>query len=122
MSAFELLKNLHILFALISGLGYALREYFRIVLRRPLTHPLVRFGPHLIDTLLLATGIALWVMVAFSPLRLPWFGLKLILVVVYIVLGILSFRQPRQGPAVIAYLGALGVFLAIAWLALFKPI
>lgn len=122
MSIHELLTMLHIGLALISGLGFALRGFIRLVLRKPLAHPLVRFGPHLIDTLLLASGVALWMILGLSPLAAGWFGLKLLLVVIYILLGITAFRIGHQGRAVLTFLGALAVFLAIAWLALFKPI
>ncbi len=122
MSVYPLLKHLHLALALISGLGFALRGFIRIVLQRRLAHPLVRFGPHLIDTLLLASGIALWVLMAYSPLKVGWFGLKLVLVVVYIVLGILAFRETDRPRAALTYVAALGVYVGIAWLALYKPV
>jgi len=122
MSVYALLKMLHISLALISGLGFALRGYIRIVLDRPLAHPLMRFGPHVIDTLLLASGIALWAILRMSPLAVGWFGLKLLLVVVYILLGIAAFRHSRRGPATLLYLAALLTFLTIAALALHKPL
>ena len=122
MSTYELLKILHIALALISGLGFALRGFIRLVRQRPLAHPLVRFGPHLVDTVLLASGVGLWFILGLSPLAGVWFGLKLLLVVVYIVIGITAFRIRHPGIAVLAYLAALGVFLSVAWLALFKPL
>ncbi|MBS3746482.1 MAG: SirB2 family protein [Wenzhouxiangellaceae bacterium] len=122
MSTYELLKMLHIALALISGLGFALRGFIRLVLQRTLAHPLVRFGPHLIDTLLLASGIGLWLILGLSPFAAGWFGVKLFLVVVYVLVGITAFRLHHQGAAVLVYLAALGIFLSVAWLALFKPI
>lgn len=121
MSTHELLKMLHIALALISGLGFALRGFIRLVLQQPLAHPLVRFGPHLIDTLLLASGIGLWLILGLSPFAAGWFGVKLLLVVVYVLVGITAFRMHHQGAAVLVYLAALGIFLSVAWLALFKP-
>ncbi|MBL37879.1 MAG: hypothetical protein CMP07_05665 [Xanthomonadales bacterium] len=122
MSIYELIKTLHIALALVSGLGFALRGFVRLVMNRPLAHPLVRFGPHLIDTLLLASGIALWMILGLSPLSVGWFGVKLLMIVVYIGLGITAFRIRHQGKAVLVFLAALAAFLSIAWLALFKPI
>ncbi len=122
MSTYELLKTLHIALALISGLGFALRGFIRLVLNQPLAHPLVRFGPHLIDTLLLASGVALWMTLGVSPLTAGWFGVKLLLIVVYILLGITAFRTHHRGQAVLVFLAALAIFLTIAWLALFKAI
>jgi len=122
MSTYELLKTLHLSLALISGLGFALRGFIRLVLQRQLAHPLVRFGPHLIDTLLLASGVGLWMILGLSPVAAGWFGLKLLLVVVYILVGITAFRIRHPGIAVLVYLAALAIFLSAAWLALFKPL
>lgn len=122
MSTYELLKTLHVALALISGLGFALRGFIRLVLQQTLAHPLVRFGPHLIDTLLLASGIGLWLILGLSPFAAGWFGVKLLLVVVYVLVGVTAFHMQHQGAAVLVYLAALGIFLSVAWLALFKPI
>ena len=122
MSTYALLKMLHIALALVSGLGFALRGFIRLVLQQPLAHPLVRFGRHIVDTLLLASGVALWMLLGLSPLEAGWFGLKMLLVVVYIAFGITAFRHHHPGIAVLVYLLALGVFLSVAWLALFKPL
>ena len=119
MSVFLLLKNLHIGLALISGIGFALRGYLRLVMNRPLANPMVRFGPHVIDTLLLISGIGLWMQVGYG--LLSWFGLKLALVVVYILLGIGALRSPSRGTGIMLYWLALGVFLGIAIIAIQKP-
>jgi uncharacterized membrane protein SirB2 len=120
MSIFLLLKNIHIVLALLSGIGFGLRGYMRLVLNRPLAHPMVRFGPHVIDTLLLFSGIALWVQMGYS--LMSWFGLKMLMVLVYIGLGICAFRMQARGPAVLLYLVALITFIGIAAIALHKPL
>jgi len=122
MQSYVLLKSLHIALAFASGLGFALRGYIRLVMRRPLQGPLLRWGPHLLDTLLLLSGATLWWLLALSPLAVPWFGWKLVLIVVYILLGMAAFGSRQPGPAVLLYLTALGCFFGIAWLALFKPV
>lgn len=119
MSIYVLLKNLHIVLALLSGIGFALRGYVRLVLEQPLAHPMVRIGPHVIDTLLLFSGIALWVQMAFS--LFSWIGLKLLLIVVYLSLGITAFRMRSRGAAIILYLIALTIFVGVANLAVYKP-
>jgi uncharacterized membrane protein SirB2 len=119
MSVFLLLKNLHIGLALISGIGFALRGYLRLIMNRPPPGPLVRIGPHVIDTLLLISGIGLWVQTRYS--LLSWFGLKLTLVVVYILLGIGALRSQSRGTGIVLYWLALGMFLAIAAIAIHKP-
>lgn len=119
MSVFLLLKNIHIVLALLSGVGFGLRGYIRLVLNRPLAHPMVRIGPHVIDTLLLFSGIAMWLQMGFS--LMSWFGLKMALVLAYIGLGITAFKMQNRGPAVLVYLLALVTFIGIAAIALHKP-
>lgn len=123
MSAYAILNPLHIALALISGLGFAVRGFIHVVQQRPLSkHLLVRVGPHVIDTLLLASGIALWALMRYSPLAMPWFGLKLALVVFYIVLGIVAMRASERTTGVVAYPAALLVFLGVVSIALYKPL
>ncbi|QOC21905.1 SirB2 family protein [Wenzhouxiangella sp. AB-CW3] len=120
MSYYPLLKNIHIFIALLSGLGFAVRGYLRLVANRPLSHPVIRIAPHILDTLLLATGIALWVMVGWT--FLSWLGLKIGLIVAYILIGMAAFRKGHGGSGIILYWLALGIYLAIAFIAVHKPI
>lgn len=119
MSYYPLLKNIHILLALTSGIGFALRGVIRLVLRRPLDHRVWKIAPHIVDTLLLASGVTIWIIIGW-PL-MSWLGAKLLLVVVYILVGVAAFRSRQQTLAVGLYLLALCVFLGIAALALYKP-
>jgi len=121
MPTIELLKGLHLLLAVFSGLGFALRGFVLRVLDRPLSHPLIRVGPHLVDTLLLASGVGLWLHYRYSLLDTGWLGLKLVLVLVYIVVGLAAFRIENRERAVLVYLLALGIYVAVAALAVYKP-
>ena len=47
------------------------------------------------DTLLLAFGVWLAVLLQLNPLHTPWLGVKLLCVIGYIALGVLAFRLPR---------------------------
>jgi len=124
MTTYKILTMLHIVLALVSGLGFAMRGFVRVVLNRPLANPLIRFGPHLIDLLLLFSGVGLWLLLGLSPFGQAWFGLKLVLIVGYILTGVAAFRAARaedRGRGVLLYLLALGLFLAVVWLAIFRP-
>ncbi len=120
MSVYELLKYLHIALALVSLLGFGLRGFVRLVQRRPLAAPLLRIGPHISDTLLLATGVALWLLGGW-PLW-SWFGAKLVLIAAYVYTGVLAFRTPEPQRAVSLYAGALVLFLAVVVVSVFKPV
>ncbi|TVS12010.1 MAG: hypothetical protein EA419_06335 [Wenzhouxiangella sp.] len=119
MSACELLTKLHILIALASGIGFGLRGHVRLIMDRPLNGPLLRIGPHVADTLLLVSGFALWILSGWS--LWSWFGLKLGLVVAYLVLGVRAFRSEARHRAVLMYLAGLLVFLATAVVSAVKP-
>jgi len=119
MSSYFLLAHLHLTLVVISGVGFALRGFFRLVLERPLLNPMVKVGPHLVDTLLLISGIALWIMVPYA--LWSWLGVKLAMVLLYITLGLIAFRTENRNAAVIAYLSALVTFLAIVATAMVKP-
>lgn len=77
------------------------------------TRPL-RLASVAIDTLLLAAGVTLWVMLGLNPARDAWFGAKLLLLVAYIVLGSFALRRARtpRGKAW-CYAAALG---CAAWM------
>jgi len=112
MGSYLLLKHLHLTLVVISGLGFALRGFTKLVLDRPLNHPLARIGSHLLDTLLLITGLALWVLMPYS--LASWFGLKMALVLIYIALGLAALKIENRNAAVMLYLAALITYLAIA--------
>src|SRR5690625_1731399 len=116
---YYLIKHLHLLFALTSGIGFGLRGFIRLILNRPLRHKVWRIAPHIVDTLLLASGVVLWATAGWPVFS--WLGLKLLLVAVYIAVGVLSFRSRQQGAAVLLYMIALIVFVGIAMLAVNKP-
>lgn len=119
MSVYILLKNIHILIALASGIGFGLRGYVRLVMRQPLGHPMMRIGPQVVDTLLLISGLALWVL---TGLALDWwFGLKLLLVLTYAALGVSAFRADSPSQGITFYLAALLSFLGAAVLSASKP-
>lgn len=121
MLKLEWLEALHVLLAMASGLGFALRGFIRRVLERPLDHPVARIGPHLLDTVLLASGGALWIAYRYDPLTQGWLGLKLLLILIYIGLGFAAFRIEQHDRAVLPYAAALLVFIAIAVTAAMKP-
>ena len=81
----------------------------------------LRAAPHFLDTLLLASGVWLAVMVGWNPFVHVWFGVKLLLLVVYITLGAfaLSPRQPRRVRLVLLA-GALAAVAGMAFTAVTK--
>jgi uncharacterized membrane protein SirB2 len=70
-----------------------------------------RRASELIDSLLLLAGASLWAALSLNPLRDHWLGVKLGLLVVYIVLGSFALRYGRTAvQRGLCYVAALAVF------------
>jgi uncharacterized membrane protein SirB2 len=77
--------------------------------------------PHLVDTVLLASAIALAWMLRLSPLDAPWLLAKIIGLLLYIGLGMLALKPLRPAPLrVTAFVAALVTFAYIVSVAVSK--
>ena len=119
MSAYLLLRHVHVTLALISIGLFVLRGIPRVWLQRPLNQRWLRIAPHINDTLLLLSGLVLMVWSAQYPPTHAWLTLKLVLLVVYILLGIAAFRvTAAPGLQKLLFVMALAVFGWIVAIAL----
>ncbi len=89
------MKLMHVLCVAASLLLFVGRGSVTVLMARTLTAPIWKWLPPVIDTLLLAFGVWLAVLLRLDPLHVPWLGVKLLCVIGYIVLGILAFRLRR---------------------------
>lgn len=79
----------------------------------------VRIGPHVVDTVLLASAIALAVLGRQYPLQSSWLTAKVIALVAYIVLGTIALKRGRsKGMRVSAWIAAQCVFAYIVTVAI----
>ena len=79
----------------------------------------VRVASVVIDTALLAAGVTLWTILGLNPVREPWLGAKLLLLVAYIVLGSFALKRARRTMARAGFLlAALIVFATMLSVAL----
>lgn len=77
--------------------------------------------PHLVDTLLLATAIALAWMLQMNPLTTPWLGAKIVGLLAYIGLGMVALKPGRPvGVRAFAWIAALLCFAQIVATAITK--
>jgi uncharacterized membrane protein SirB2 len=92
--------------AVLAGQGWAMHKPWRVL-------------SYCIDTLLLAAGVTLWAMLHLNPVRDPWLGTKLALLLLYIVLGSLALKRGRT-PTVrrASYAAALATYLFMASVAM----
>ena len=115
------LKHLHVALVAASGLGFLARGVLMLRASPALHARWLRIAPHVIDTGLLASAIALAVIGAYDVLRTPWLMTKIVLLVVYIGLGTVALKRGRTPQQrTLAFVAALAVFAAIVATALTK--
>lgn len=72
-----------------------------------------------IDVPLLAAGVGLWTLLDYHPLQQTWLGVKLVLLVVYIVLGSYALKRGRtRMQRLLFFAAALAVVLVMVGIAL----
>jgi uncharacterized membrane protein SirB2 len=113
------LKSAHIGLVLVSGGLFAVRGALVLAGQSWAMAKPWRMLSYGIDTLLLAAGVSLWVLLSLNPVASPWLGTKLLLLVLYIVLGSLALKRARAPAARRAsYAGALMVYMFMASVAI----
>lgn len=76
-----------------------------------------------IDVPLLLTGASLWALLGHHPLQQTWLSAKLVLLVVYIVLGSFALKRGRtRGQRQAFFIAALAVVLTMAGMALARDV
>lgn len=119
MAAFFLfVLHVHIGAVIGSGSVFALRGLLRLTGNPIANHVVLRRLAVLIDTVLLTAGIELALIANKSPFKDAWLATKLLLLVLYIYLGILTLRRAttRAGQA-LAMAGALATLFYIVGVA-----
>ena len=106
-----LLKQLHLTTIAITLTLFLLRGTWMVMGSSLLQARWVRIVPHLNDTLLLASGITLAVLMQQYPLVHGWLTAKLIALIVYIVLGTIALKRGKtRAQRIAAWFAALLVF------------
>ncbi|WP_106477805.1 SirB2 family protein [Phytohalomonas tamaricis] len=121
--SYVLLKYLHISTVILSFALFALRAWWSTVAGDAgvvrLQQQWVRILPHIIDTVLLASGITLMIMLRLLPTENPWLMAKLIGLVIYIAVGTIAIKRGRtQGMRSLAAIIAVLIFIYIVGTAL----
>jgi len=109
----------HLTCALISISLFLVRGYWMLTDNLLLQHKVTRVAPHVIDTVLLASAIALMFIVAQYPFVNSWLTAKFFALLAYIVLGTIAIKRGKTKPQrTIALVAALGVFAYLVSVAL----
>ncbi|TMP60491.1 transcriptional regulator [Pseudoalteromonas sp. S1610] len=114
------LKHTHMAIALVSIILFYVRSFSRIGSGSLAKNKVVFIGSHSIDTLLIISAITLMAMAKINPLEQLWLLEKIVLVVIYIAVGIISAKQTTTLPKVMFLVFNTAVILAIGFLATAK--
>ncbi|MHB8447431.1 MAG: SirB2 family protein [Rudaea sp.] len=114
------IKFVHIACVALSGSLFTLRGMMLILAGSQwVHHPILRRTTYLIDSTLLAAGIALATMLHQYPFVQAWLTAKMLLLVAYIVLGMFALRRGRaRASRAVFFLAALAVYLFIVSIAI----
>jgi uncharacterized membrane protein SirB2 len=116
---YHLTKSIHELSALASFSLFFVRGVWMLQESPQLSRRWVKIVPHVIDTLLLASAIALALMLRQYPLTDSWLSAKLAGLLVYIGLGLVALRYGKtRSVRATAWIAALAVFFYIVSVAL----
>ena len=123
MEYYLVVKQIHILTAVLSLLGFCVRAWWSTKNSSLLNHRAVKIFPHINDTLLLAAAIYLSVTSQIYPFIYGWLGAKVILLVIYIVSGAIAIKygktkQVKRAALLIALTSIISIFA----LAIYRPV
>ncbi|MBC7183754.1 MAG: SirB2 family protein [Marinobacter sp.] len=123
MSAYLILKHLHMTTAYLTVVLFALRLLLDAVGKPDWRKTPLRWIPHANDTILLVAAISLLFVTPWMPFVHGWLTAKVVLLVGYIIAGLFALRTTLATPArVAAAVLALVQITAIFHLAVNKPV
>jgi uncharacterized membrane protein SirB2 len=114
-----LLRQVHVACAFLSIAGFALRGVLMLRGSTLLQSRIARVAPHVVDTLLLASALALAWLSGQYPFAQAWLTAKLLALIAYILLGTVALKRGRsKAVRAAAFALALGTVLYIVSVAL----
>ncbi len=118
MDSYVIFKHLHMTAVALSGLLFMVRGLWLLQGSTQLQAKWVKITPHVIDTLLLVSAIAMLVVSHQFP---AWVHVKITLLIVYIGLGLMAFKKAKtQGQKLTFLLAAVAVYVFLISVALTK--
>jgi len=114
-----MIKHLHLLFVVVALTSFVARVFLAEFKPAVLQNKLLKIVPHIIDSILLFSGLALVFQGNWLEGEFSWIISKIMLLFAYIGLGVMAMRCTgikRWG----AFIGALSAFAAILCIAITK--
>ncbi len=116
-----LIKHLHLTFVALSLISFTLRGVWMMKESPLLQAKLTKILPHVIDTVLLVSGLTLAISLGLQPGEHPWLVAKIVGLVAYIALGVIALKSKRAKKVrVVAWVAAILSFGFIASAAITK--
>jgi len=118
-----MIKYIHMTCALLSFTGFFLRGILGFFKLEVLQIKWVKIVPHIVDTILLISAIAMLYTMSLSIIENHWLIAKIVALVLYIALGVIALRTSVPIKVrVITWLSALLVFVYIVSVAVTKSV
>ena len=119
----SIIKNLHVLFALVSITGFVYRSFLKLRAPQKLKQKWLRIAPHIIDTMLLLSAIYLVIATQQYPEVTNWLSAKIVALFFYIIFGMFTLRFSKSPHAVLlSFILALTTFAYIVSVAMTKQV
>lgn len=107
-------KLIHQTAVTLSIAGFALRATASLTGARWVRGRMARTLPHIVDTVLLASALALAAWLRLDPLATPWLAAKIVALLAYIALGMVALKPTRPRPLRVA--ATFGAFATLAYI------
>lgn len=108
------LKDIHILCAYATGIGIVIRGVLVIAQNTFSKHRIIKILPHMIDTVLLLSGLVMAYQLSYIPSEQPWLLAKIIALVFYIFFGLVLLRWAKTTQIrVFSLIAVMGTFVYI---------
>jgi uncharacterized membrane protein SirB2 len=119
--SYAALKMLHVISVAVSYLLFSLRSVWMMQGSAALQQRWVKITPHIVDTVLLASAIALAIMIHQDPIHNSWLSAKVAGLLLYIGLGMMALRFGKsRRTRISAWIAAQIVFFYIVLVAVTK--
>ncbi|MCF6202415.1 MAG: SirB2 family protein [Methylococcaceae bacterium] len=115
-----MIKLIHLTFILTSVVSFSARFALSFFKPEILQNKFIKIAPHVIDTVLLMSGVALVLQGSWLEGEFGWIVSKLTLLVGYIIFGVIAMRTKTTGKRWIGFLAAMLCYVGIFIIAITK--
>ncbi|MCK4841469.1 MAG: SirB2 family protein [Methylococcales bacterium] len=114
-----MIKLIHIIFIFTSFISFFSRVTLSVFKPAILQNKIIKIAPHVIDTILLVSGIVLVIQGNWLDGEFGWILSKFILLLCYIILGVMAMRL-NGAKRWVAFAGAIACYVYIFIIAISK--